>query len=760
MLVTALIIQKKPLFIFINSIIMRYFSLLLLLQLCFLLSTAQTPAQKNVSAEMKAQVEEMKKEIAQLEADLKKAEKEDPEEAKMLRTQLNAMKNMLAMFEKPTGGPAATKSPVKTPIKKEIAVMSPVVPLVLKQPVVIPTAAQAKDWFFWYKGKKINDSTLVTQKGIIVQYKKKKLQLVVQPEKKTDTLFMMAAAEITKNEERKMALVKTIEARKNGFMLYPQVDRTMSVYDDLAKRFATQVGNTFNFQAPPTSLTGMLSEGLLEGLALHGPNTNSMESTEEYASADLLNWILQQLEQARRKAAALPPLSDFPAPPRRDLTLCASCDKDIIRRQYEADSIWIDAYQGKEAEVTQQVMNAVHAYQLNGFEDSSAFVHEAFNDLSFKMLDRMLKKDRILMDRYGKNLEYLTVMAQVVLGHERQLQLLGMGENGYTSSVATEILSKQIEVYQQYYKEQVGLKNHDFVLNLPFHLGIERMLQLLGDEGLGLNKVLEDYIAYNRFAMTLEIDFSWEKKTDEGELDIRATGNLASKDKTYTMLVVDSCGYRLIPYQTVDLTNMVYSDVTIAMQVNKGEKTIRDEQGKLKTIPYSGPAAFNINMPKSRIEFCNNRVPDTLFLSGFSGDESVAAQAAAGLEAIRTKYTVDMGAYASLVFYTEEGKDPSDDAMDVAENMMKSIGGAMQQATPGDLLGKMKMQYEGFLHTEDQQKALQKAISTQKATLLFTANNRSTVLADQFSDTKRKLDDGAELTRGMTHLRIVHDPLK
>ncbi len=738
---------------------MKYVTLLIVFQFCFLVSDAQVPSQKTPASEMQAQLEEMKKEIAQLEADLKKAEKEDPEEAAMIKTQLSAMKSMLAMLDKPKAAPAATKSPVKTPVNKEPAVLSPVVPVVLKQPVVIPAASQAKDWFFWYKGKKINDSTLVTQKGMVVQYKKKKLQLVIQPEKKTDTLFMMAAAEITKNEERKMALVKSIESRKNGFMLYPQVDRAMAVYDDLAKRFAGQVGNTFNFQPPPASLTSTLSESQQPLLALHGPNNNGI-APDVYETADLLKWILQQLDIARRKAAQLPPLGDFPAPPRKDLTLCASCDKDLIRRQYVQDSIWIDAYQGKETEITQIVLNALHAYQLGGYEDSSAFVHEAFNDLDFQMLDRMLKKDRILLERSGKNLEYLTVIAQVVLGHERRLQLLGMGENGALSGAATEILSGQFEVYQKYYKEQVGLKNHDFVLNLPFHLGIERQQQLLGSEGQGLNGMLEDYMSYNRFAMTLDIDFSWEKKTDNGELDIRATGKLASKDKTYTMLAVDSCGYRLIPYQAVDLTKMVYKDVTIPMQVNGGVKTIRDEQGKLKTISYTGPAAYNINMPKSRIEFCTNRVPDTLFVAGFSGDEAVAAQSAGGLEAIRTKYTVDMAAYASLVFYTEADEDPSDKAMRIAGDMMKSIGNAMQQAAPGDLLGKMKMQYEGFMNTEDQQKALQGAISTQKATLLFTANNRSTVLADQFVDTKRKLEDDAELTRGMTHLRIVHEPLK
>lgn len=735
---------------------MKYFFLLVLVQLFSFVSEAQLPGQKTSNTEMQAQIEEMKKEIAQLEADLKKAEKDDPEEAAMLKTQLSAMKSMLAMFDKPKAAPKAQPA---APVKKvPVQQLSPIEPVVLKQPLVVPTTAQAKDRYFWYRGKKINDSTLVTTKGMVVQYKKKKLQLVIQPEKKTDSLFMMAAQEITKNEERKNALVKNIEGRKNGFTLYPHVNKAMTIYDDLVKRFASPVRNSFNFNPLPRPLAFSIDHEQVSAWAAHGPS--QAEVVVDDFPDDRLKWVLQQLEEAKRKAKQLPPISDFPAPPRKDLGMCASCDKDLIRKQFVLDSIWIETYQGKETEIMQQVISAVHAYEIYGLEDSADYVNRTFKEMESQLLGRMLNKDKLLMERNGKNLEYLTVIAQVVLGHERQLQLLGLGEDGSFSSGAMDLLSGQFEIYNQYYKEQVGLRNHDFVLNLSFHLGMERQLQLLGNEGLGLSTLLEDYTSYNRFALTLEVDFSWEKKTSSGELDMKATGNMASGGKTYTMLMPDSCGFRMIPYQTIDLTKMVYTDVTISLQVKGGVKTIRDDQGKLKTIAYSGPASFNMNLPKSRIDFCNNRVPDTLFVSGFSGNEEVAALAAGGLEAIRTKYTVDMAAYANLVFYTESDTDPADEAMKVANDMMRSIGGAMQQSAPGDLMGKMKMQYEGFMHSEDQQKALQATISTQKATLLFNANNRSTVLADQYIDTKRKLDDDAELTRGMTHLRIVHEPLK
>ena len=70
--------------------------------------------------------------------------------------------------------PAAKKPPVKPAALVQSP--SPIEPLVIKQPITVPTAAQANDHLLWYTGKKINDSTLVTMKGMVVQYNKSKKQ--------------------------------------------------------------------------------------------------------------------------------------------------------------------------------------------------------------------------------------------------------------------------------------------------------------------------------------------------------------------------------------------------------------------------------------------------------------------------------------------------------------------------------------------------------------------------------------------------------
>ncbi|HSM48948.1 MAG TPA: hypothetical protein VK872_14100 [Draconibacterium sp.] len=47
-------------------------------------------------------------------------------------------------------------------------------------------------------------------------------------------------------------------------------------------------------------------------------------------------------------------------------------------------------------------------------------------------------------------------------------------------------------------------------------------------------------------------------------------------------------------------------------------------------------------------------------------------------------------------------------------------------------------------------------MTSKKSLFFFTANNKSTVLADKYNDSRRKLDKEINLTNGMAHLKVVH----
>jgi hypothetical protein len=125
--------------------------LILLLVSFHFIASAQLNTGKIPDAERKQMIADLKKEIATIEDEIKIAEKDDPEGVPMLKTQLSTLKNMLANFEKPKSVPL--KGSGTTAIKNNPPSL-PITKVTLRQPVTAPTIAQAKDRYFWYKGKK------------------------------------------------------------------------------------------------------------------------------------------------------------------------------------------------------------------------------------------------------------------------------------------------------------------------------------------------------------------------------------------------------------------------------------------------------------------------------------------------------------------------------------------------------------------------------------------------------------------------------
>jgi hypothetical protein len=706
--------------------------------------------------EIQQVIAQLKKEIAELEIEIKKAENEDQESVAFMKTQLNNYKTLLANFEKQK--PVTTKSPSQATIKKDIIqTPSPLVPVRLKQPITPPTAAQAKDRFFWYKGKKINDSTLVTVKGTIIQYSYKRQQLIVQQEEKKDS-FTVRVKEIMRGEQRKRELVDQFDKLKNGFIYYPFINTSLSIYDDLTRRFSNAVKNTISFdQTSPGFI--FQNNSLLPSNIAKGPNALTWNDNTEDYSEDELEWVLQQLDEAQKKCMQLPSTDAFPPPPLHELGRCATCDISVINRQRELDEKWLEDYKGKEAAIMQQVLSAMRVHAFIPGEPSADLVNAKFQIVVNLLMKRISDKNRILADRYGNNLQSLSIIFPVILGHERQKQLLGTDE-GSSDNLLSLLINKVKNAYWKYYNEQVAAKNHDFVLNIPFHLGYFRQLALLGSDDPQAGNVadfMNRTLAYNRFSLTMDLDFIWERTAD-GELQMRATGKMGSKEKVYVMLYPDSCSFRLMGYKT-DLSNKTLEDITLPLHVSAGIKTIKEDNDKLVNYPYEGPAEYAFRFPDARIEFCSS-APDTMFLTAIGGNEEVAARAGNDIEKISKSYTIDILIYANQALLNEDASSMEQEIQDAGTGILSNISGFMQQSVPATTLEKIKTQYEGYMSMDNLRQRFEKAYTTSKSYILFNANNRTTVLTDTYLDTRRRITDDMEIKKGLFHLRMVHEPVK
>jgi hypothetical protein len=336
-----------------------------------------------------------------------------------------------------------------------------------------------------------------------------------------------------------------------------------------------------------------------------------------------------------------------------------------------------------------------------------------------------------------------------------------MGEEGDAGSLGE--VAQNLNLYDKYLDEQIEARNHDFVLNISSHMGVERQKQLLGVEN-GEGKSLADFtnlfLKYNRFEMILETDFIVEDKTENNELEFKATGLMATKEKVYGMFIMDSCRYKMVPHQ-INYSSVRLDDISIPFQVRSGVKTIEDEEGKLVSYNYSGPETYALTFPIIKIDFCGKNDTDTAWFYTFQMKEGTSGSTADLSYQTRKSYKTEFLLLANFIFVTNELPNEEDEFLKVSQDVFKTIGEFQNADDGGSDLEKLRLQYEGKRAMDDQANNLQGLANDKKSVVVFTANNKQTVLTDKYTDTKRKLEeDGLELVRGQMHFKILHSPLK
>jgi hypothetical protein len=145
-------------------------------------------------------------------------------------------------------GSNKTSNSVKVPSSKS---PSSIISIPLKQLIQVPTKVQAKDKLLWYKGKKLNDSILVTTSGMVVLFSKKQNRIVVQPALKNDP-FSNLISNLTKSKQWTEAYIDKEAATKNAFMNYPLIQLTVDEFNDIDERFNAVVKNTIDLPLPST----------------------------------------------------------------------------------------------------------------------------------------------------------------------------------------------------------------------------------------------------------------------------------------------------------------------------------------------------------------------------------------------------------------------------------------------------------------------------------------------------------------------------
>ncbi len=639
-----------------------------------------------------------------------------------------------AMVKEMMGNKISAVANKVEPVKKAA---SPIIKIPLKQPLQVPTQAQAKDRLLWYKGKKINDSMLVTTKAMLVLYSDKRNMVVAEPLEKTDS-FRLMVKNLSKEAKMTEDYIEGEAAKKNGFLNYPLIQMTVDRFEVLDEQFNNALKNTIDLPEVPVG----------------NSVPQSTSTSPKSHNVDLEKGIAGMYEKLKTLLANEPD-KNFDAPPKEQLGVSYRCDKNALKLYAEAEKTWQDKFNQYEYDLVRSAMAIERSLQLSSYEESdidatfpglSADLQRA-HELHYTRLD---EKESKLISTYGKNIFMKHCVVTTILAYERQKQLSGRDEkDGEFSTVLTDLMNNpEIEIY---INEQIEKKNWDVILDLPYMMGLQRQAQLMSADMASerLQKLTQKLLNLNRFVLTVDIDFN-VRYHDDGEDVLKVNGSIKTTDKVYVSLFPGTCPRWILALPSFDyeMKKLPY----IPLQVVSGLKSIKDDKNWIN-YSYSGPKDMIMFSPVFAIDFTRTNEPDTAVLQTLRYVDDVPSMPVANA------YTTDLPGYLNDVYLIPEETGANEQmVMELGKNMMAKFSEIATIQNNSTTLEKLKSQHSMMLLKQGATKGAAEIINTTKPMFLFNAQNGTSIIVDAKLDTKHKNDD-VEVVYGIFKLKVVNEPI-
>ena len=376
----------------------------------------------------------------------------------------------------------------------------------------------------------------------------------------------------------------------------------------------------------------------------------------------------------------------------------------------------------------------------------------------------MKQKERILLEKYSNNIQQAPLVNRILLANERQKQLMGFYDESDSIESLENTFLNLFTLYDKFLAEQASQRNHVQILNsLPLYLGLVRQAFILGYsevKGRPIDPMYEEakasYLKYNRFSLSLDYDFGLEQRSSSSELQFQATGSLGTANKTYMRIVPDSCWFKAALYD-FNGEGRTLKDISIYLDVKSGTKSYRDEDNKLVTQSYSGPLSYPLLFPDFKIDFCDNSQFDSVFITGFAGDENVLA---AGAVHPNGPYRQDMLYYLNMLFYSDVLPNKAADFEKMATDIMNKVAEIQATIPAPTALGRLRQAYLGKRENDGFRKKIRDAQVSQLAKIPFYAYSRQQVMTDVRHDVKKRDVGTWRVTKGQIHMRIEHEPVE
>lgn len=465
-----------------------------------------------------------------------------------------------------------------------------------------PSLAESKDYLLWYKGKKINDSTLITPDASIVLHRSKKGEVVVQPQVKKDPTPQFEA-EMSKSKQKKELLFNEIADKKTGVLLFPAINGAMNEYDKIDQEYSQILQNKVYLPEPvPNSAT--ISRQPSGGYANYKidfqlPIPPHIRNAYNKIMTDRKNY----------------PSIETSAPPQDDLRFCTSCENDEEGKTYKNWSENFDKYESQLIKGSLSIFNSLQQLKLNNDPEALTMRNDLNKVIEFAFA-RLDNKIDLLIRNHGKDISRLAYIIKKVLSIERQKQLITDSDATFSKNLSR--LLALFENFDSYLNTQIQERNYDVVLNIPNILGLERQRQLLGGKNDKSSAYIQKINAFNRFKIEYQVSYSYE-----GEDCGTSTDNAQAENArdAYVSLFPMGCKFGLMAHESNIQDGAIHQfglDHPIELKFTRAtyvQKVNHDTEDRCitKTHNYSNLPLY-MAVPFVKMTFCEN-VDDSIYVS-------------------------------------------------------------------------------------------------------------------------------------------------
>lgn len=654
---------------------------------------------------------------AQIEKELKELEKTDPEMAKKVRQMMQQSK------QTPGSKPAVAEKPFRSPY------------ITLKLPQSLPKASPtAKDRILWYVGKKINDTTLVTQSGTIVQFQKKQNRVVVQSDPKGQGHLKKLATNLSLYEKSKGKKLEYFNSSQSGFFYFPAIVDAITEMDHVYNEYLKMATNYLD----------LTTEKYVPAQAQHSSG-GTQSSKRILIMADS---ILDAYNEVKEMIKDHPSL-DFDTPPQVMKTACFTCDNKKLSEHKQAIAVWSKHFNEFEARLFGKATLVLKRLEFSISPQDEALRNQITQEMMAAQqmaIGRWKNKLNILENEYGKNFDYIPLLIQQTASYYRMLELLD--DQRETKSLFQKI-SEYLKSFDQYLYKQFLESNHRLVLNMPQIMAVYTEQELLSGESKHawyLDNLINNYNRF-KFNMTVDVNVTSE--------NIKAGAAIDSKPDFYVAMGIDSCRY-FMTVAGVDYRTAEESEVYVPFNARSGSrKSQKEEDDKWVNYSYSGPQDLMSVFPAIKIDFCDEGAPDTCRLSIFRFKKEITS---ADIGKFPQAYSIDFPGYLNLLLMNTEAGEESAPEMSIIGNQMMAIHAANYSQTGDANYDGLREAYTKFIEQDRLQKQLFELMITNKTQLLFQANDVGTTLIR--AEDNFQLSHGEwSVDKGVVRLLVTHSPL-